>query len=150
MAAKDVAREMLRKSGYKATMPRLAIIGVFRKTRRPLSVQRLIEALPFPMDQATAYRTVRSLKMTGILRQIDLRHNHAHYELADLEKHHHLVCIRCGRIEDVHHCNVEAMEGAILRGSKHFAEIRQHALEFYGVCKSCARIHKRADYEHAE
>ena len=57
----------------------------------------------------------------------------------DIADHHHLVCLRCGRIEDVAHCGVEAMQSAILRGSKHFTEIRQHALEFYGICKACAK-----------
>ena len=94
--------------------------------------------LPRDMDQATVYRTVKSLKQKGIIRQIDLRQNHAHYEFADMAEHHHLVCAECGKIEDVRHCKVENWEGTVLHHSKHFAEIRQHALEFYGVCKTCA------------
>lgn len=136
---KNSIQETLRKSGYKATGPRIAILAVFKKNKNPMSVQKVIDALPASIDQATVYRTVKSLNQKGVLRQIDLRHNHAHYELADMQKHHHLICVHCGRIEDVHHCNVEAMQGGILRGSRHFAEITQHALEFYGICKSCAK-----------
>ncbi len=132
-------RELLRKSGYKATPSRLAILEIFKKAKRPLSAQGVIEALPRDADQATVYRTLKSLKEKGIIKQIDLRHNHAHYELADIADHHHLICLRCGRIEDVAHCSVETMQTAILRDAKHFAEIRQHALEFYGVCKACAK-----------
>lgn len=127
----------MRKSGYKATAPRLAILATLKKERNPMSVQKIIDRLPKKIDQATVYRTVKSLKEKGIIRQIDLRHNHAHYELTDMVKHHHLICLNCGRIEDVHHCGVEATQTAILRQSKHFAEIREHALEFYGVCKKC-------------
>ena len=130
---------MLRKSGYKATPSRLAILEVFKKNKNPLSAQEIIDSLPSDTDQTTVYRTLKSLKGKGVIKQIDLRLNHAHYELAAIADHHHLVCLRCGRIEDVTHCNVETMEDTILRGSRHFAEIKTHALEFYGVCKACAK-----------
>jgi Fe2+ or Zn2+ uptake regulation protein len=139
MHQKDDLRNLLRKSGHKATPSRLAILDIFKKTRKPLSAQEIIDSLSRDTDQATVYRTLKSLKEKGIIKQIDLRHNHAHYELADMAEHHHLICLQCGRIEDVMHCGVEAMESTILKSSRHFAEIRQHALEFYGICKSCAK-----------
>ena len=143
MRKKGDDKMMLRKSGYKATPARLAILHVFKNAKRPLSAQGVIEALPRGADQATVYRTLKSLREKGILKQIDLRHNHAHYELADLAEHHHLVCLECGKIEIVHHCGMEETQNRIVRSSKHFAEIKQHALEFYGICKSCAARQKK-------
>jgi len=150
-------KEVLRRNGWKATAPRLAVLSLLAKTKRPMSAQNIIDALPHsrrPMrlprsvrrpargagaiDQATAYRTLAAFKAKGIIRQVDLRHNHAHYELADVAEHHHLICTRCGRVEDVRHCGIEAVQAAALRGAKHFAEITQHSLEFYGTCTSCA------------
>jgi len=130
---------VLRKSGHKITPARIAILEVFRRSKRPLSAQEIIDELPRSGDQATIYRTLKSFRDKGVIRQVDLHHNHAHYELADLAEHHHLICVRCGRIEDVHHCGVEEIQERVIRRSKHFAEIRQHALEFYGVCKGCAK-----------
>ena len=144
MQQKDPFRNLLRKSGHKATHSRLAILGLFKKSKNPMSAQEVIEALPPTIDPATVYRTLKTLKEKGIVKQIDLRHNHAHYELVDAAEHHHLICTRCGRIEDVRHCNIEATHAAILREAKHFSEITQHALEFYGVCKSCARKNETA------
>lgn len=140
--AHDVFKTMLRKSGYKATPSRLAILDVFKRSKRPMSVQGVLDELPKDIDQATVYRTVNSLKSKGIIKQIDLRHNHAHYELANLTEHHHLICLTCGRVEDVHRCGVDGMQDAVIRSSKHFAEIRTHALEFYGICKACAKINE--------
>ena len=142
---REELRGILRKSGYKATPSRIAILGVFKKAKKPLSAREVIEVLPRSADQATVYRTLRSLKGKGIIQQIDLRHNHAYYELADVTKHHHLICVHCGRIEDVHHCGGEEFEVKVLRGSKHFEEIRSHALEFYGICKNCAKRGAAAD-----
>jgi Fur family ferric uptake transcriptional regulator len=139
MPKKDDLRTILRKSGHKATPPRLAILEVFKKNSNPLSAQEIINSLPSNADQTTVYRTLKSLKEKGIIKQIDLRHNHAHYEIADVNDHHHLICLRCGKIEDVAHHNVEVMERTILQNAKHFSEIRQHTLEFYGICKACAK-----------
>jgi Fe2+ or Zn2+ uptake regulation protein len=41
----------------------------------------------------------------------------------------------------VEHCGAEALQSAILRNSKYFMEIKQHSLEFYGVCKRCTKNH---------
>lgn len=139
MRKKTDFRQQLRKSGYKATPSRLAILEAFRGASKPLSAQGIIDLLPRDINQATVYRTLKSFKIKGIIKQIDLRHNHAHYEFADLADHHHLICLSCGRIENVEHHNAEAMERAILHNAKHFAEIKQHTLEFYGTCKACAK-----------
>lgn len=147
--SQDLFKKLLRKAGLKATPARLTILAIFRTTKRPLAAQEVIDALPSSgknkvnnaADQATIYRTFQSLKTKGIIRQVDLRHNHAHYELVDNDSHHHhLICIQCGKIEDVSHAHSGVLEAAVLRDSKHFANIQEHALEFYGVCKSCARV----------
>lgn len=129
---------VLRKSGKKATRTRLAILMLMRKSKNPLSAQEIIERGP-GADQATIYRILKSLKSSGIIKQIDLRQNHAHYELVDLKDHHHVMCLSCGRIENILGCELETTQQEILKASKHFSEIRQHSLEFYGLCRSCAR-----------
>ncbi len=141
MQKKDDLRTLLRKSGYKATPSRIAILEVFKKNKNPISAQEIINELPSDTDQATVYRTLKSLKGKGVIKPIDLRHNHAHYELANIVEHHHIICLGCGKIEDVHHCWVKEVQDTVLHDSKHFAEIRQHTLEFYGLCKSCAKKH---------
>jgi len=131
----------LHKSGCSATDARLAILQYFRRQRQPVSVRQIVEHLSGTgtgIDQATVYRTVTAFKAKNIIRQVDLRHNHAHYELAALAEHHHLVCTRCGKVEDVARCDIATIGPAVLRRSKHFVSIEEHSLEFYGVCKACA------------
>jgi len=139
MAKRDDPRQILRQSGFKATPARIAIINLLQASGRPMSAQAIFDALPRGADKATVYRTVKSLKGKGIIVPIDLRHNHAHYELANLAEHHHLICMRCGRVEDIHKCGIEETYPKMLRSSKHFAKITDHALEFYGICKKCDR-----------
>ena len=132
-------KTLLRKSGSKATTSRLSVLEVLTRARNPISAQDVIKVMGKKADQATIYRILKTLKEKGIIRQIDLRHNHAHYEISGSDEHHHLICIHCGKIEDVHDCGIDNTYSVILRHSKHFSEIKQHALEFYGVCKSCGK-----------
>jgi Fe2+ or Zn2+ uptake regulation protein len=131
-------KKTLRTAGFKATPARLALLSLMKRTRKPLSAQRMIDALKPGFDQATVYRIVKNLISSGIIRQVDLRHNHGHYELADAKTHHHhVICRSCGRIEDAEACLSEKFKKEVLAHSKSFSTIDDHALEFFGVCNNC-------------
>lgn len=132
-------KNILNKAGLKATPARMSALSYMKKVKKPVSAENIIQHMRNVVDQATVYRIVKNLKTRDIITQIDLRHNHAHYEFSDGSDHHHLVCVQCGRIEDVTGCGAEEMYKTILRAAHNFSEIRQHALEFYGVCKTCIK-----------
>ena len=134
-------RAALRKAGYKATPSRLGVITLLRQSKKPLSPQAVIEHMGSAMDQATVYRILKTLKKIGMIRQIDFRHNHPHYELADQKDHHHLICLSCGLSEEITGCEVGSMKQSVLRQAKKFSTIQEHALEFYGLCKDCMKRH---------
>jgi len=84
------------------------------------------------------YRALEALIEVGIVRQIDMQHAHAHYELVAGEKHHHhLICKHCSKVEDVESCDIADIECTVLKKSKSFASIQNHSLEFFGLCKKC-------------
>lgn len=127
----------LRRCGLKITPGRVALLKLLARERKPLSVQKIVRRLGAGLfDQATVYRSLNAMTHAELIRRIDLRHGHAHYELADSTDHHHVVCVECNRIEDVTQCNLSKMTQSALRQSG-FAEIRQHSLEFFGVCQKC-------------
>ncbi len=136
----EVFRSVLRRAGYKATPSRLTVLEIFKKTGRPLSPQAVIDKAGKNIDQATIYRIIKTLKTIGAIRQIDFRHNHAHYELSDTGDHHHCICLVCGHSEEITGCEIDAvMKEAVLRQARSFSEIKDHSLEFYGTCKRCAK-----------
>lgn len=130
--------EMLRSAKQRVTPARLAVLAVLEKEKRPLSVEKVISIIGEKnIDYVTAYRTITMLKKAGLVKQIDFQHNHAHYELATLGDHHHVVCVKCDRVADVANCGMEKMEKSALKESG-FQKITQHALEFFGICKQCS------------
>jgi Fe2+ or Zn2+ uptake regulation protein len=135
-------RDLIRKSGYKATDTRLAVLTVLQKSAKPISPQTIIEKIDTKADQATIYRILKIYKNIGLIRQIDFHHNHPHYELADTNDHHHLICASCGLSEEITGCEVNEMKKSVLRQAKQFGEIKEHSLEFYGTCNKCVKVQK--------
>ena len=128
----------LREKGCRVTPARLAVLSLLQSEKRPLSVEKIISSIgQSEIDYVTAYRTVTLLKELGLVRQIDFHHGHAHYELASLGDHHHVVCVKCDKVAEVTRCNAKRIEQDILKESG-FSEITDHALEFFGICNTCS------------
>ena len=140
------SKVLLRKARYKVTPARIAVFMLLQKSKNPLSAREIIDEFQAKIDPVTIYRILHAFKSKGIIYQVDLRHNHAHYELSSKKEHHHLMCVACGRIEDVHQCRVQDLYQQILKNAHGFSEIRQHALEFYGVCKLCGKKERESGY----
>lgn len=127
---------MLRKHGFRATLGRVSLLEVLKNAGKPVSVEYVVKHMHGKLDQANAYRALEAFLASGLVRRIDLGHDHAHYELASGNHHHHLVCESCGKVADVEVAE-EEMEHAALRAAREFRSVRTHSLEFFGLCNSC-------------
>lgn len=132
-------KQILRSAGQRATETRVEILKAFQVAKKPLSMEDVYKKVSAKKgDQSTVYRTVNSLVTQKILRPVDLRHGHAHYELNDSD-HHHLVCVKCGKISKFTGCDLDDLKKSALKQSKDFKEIQDHAIELFGICKKCAK-----------
>ncbi len=132
--------ELLRETGLKATPGRIALLEFLRTEKKPLTAKEIASGIAGRLDQVTVYRALEALVEKGVLRRVDMRHPHAHYEMViGRDHHHHLICTSCERVEDVAHCETGGLEYRVLKSSKEFASIESHALEFYGLCRKCGK-----------
>ena len=83
---------------------------------------------------ATVYRTVELLRRTGSVRPLvgDAR---PAYVRCEPGHHHHLVCLRCGSVEETELCG--APSPTELRRLYGF-RAEGHELDIYGTCARCA------------
>ena len=132
--------EMLRKQGLKVTPQRLQLISLLAQLKKPMSAHEIKAKWAVgTIDTVTLYRALDALVDTSIVRRVHLQHGHADYELIVRgEHHHHLVCTHCGTLEDVAGCPAGNMEKSALKNSSKFASLREHSLEFFGTCRTCA------------
>jgi Fe2+ or Zn2+ uptake regulation protein len=130
--------DQLREAGFKATKSKLQLLAILADSKEPLSVNSIFRKFKSSIpDIVTVYRSLKELHAAGIIRQINLQHGHAHYEYAGLRDHHHFICNRCGKVEDIENCNLNAVIKKALKSSKDFTKATDHSFELFGICRSC-------------
>ena len=88
---------------------------------------------------ATVYRTLELLSDLGILQKMEFGDGCSRYEVNDTDPtrhhHHHLICTKCGKVEEFDEDLLESLEADI--GRKTGFRPLDHHVKFFGVCKAC-------------
>lgn len=127
----------LKRSGLKATLPRLKILELFQKSNlRHLSAEdiyRIVLEERSDIGLATIYRVLLQFEQAGLLKRSNFESGKSVYELNEGEHHDHLVCLDCGRVEEFYDPQIEERQHTIahLKGF----EIADHSLSLYAHCK---------------
>ena len=126
----------LKSIGLKATVPRMIILDLFRKsTTRHLAaedVYRQLLAENFDIGLATVYRALTQFEQAGLLERHYFESGKAVFELNPGHHHDHLVCVNCGRVEEFYDAEIERRQSKIAK-ERGFA-IQEHALYLYAEC----------------
>ncbi len=135
--------DILKSKKLKVTPARMVVLEVFEHTEKPVSAEEVIKKVSkFKVDQVTVYRTLHSFEEVNIIRRVDMRKGAVFYELASLH-HHHVICTKCGDVEDFDFCIGDTVEKKIVKHSKKFSKINDHSLELFSVCKPCIKNSKK-------
>lgn len=124
------------------TRNRRALVDILGEATRPLTIQDVL-ARGRTLAQSSAYRNLAVLEDTGVVHRVLGTDEWARYELAeDLtdHHHHHLVCTRCGAVEDFTLAGeVEtALDSALSSAADdHGFESQRHRLDLVGHCRRC-------------
>ena len=96
----------MREAGLRCTAPRLQLARFLAGLPRHFSAEEALHEVNAgegpPVSRATLYRFLGQLERLGLLRRAQLAEGHGHYEFAEAQPEHcHLVCAKCGRVEEV-------------------------------------------------
>jgi Fur family ferric uptake transcriptional regulator len=97
-------RRMIRTTGLKGTVSRIAVLAEIMRAEGPLTHGELAEELNARgFDQATVYRNLIDLAKAGVLARIDLGDHVWRFEFrnrgqAPWREHPHFVCNKCGTV----------------------------------------------------
>lgn len=119
----------------KQTPQRLAILDYLQGNKSHPSAADVYKAVSdkFPtMSFATVYNTMETLKNMGMVRELSIDPDKKRFD-PDVALHHHLICVRCKRIMDIHG-RFDLDLGEHERSD--FDIIGNH-VEFYGICPTC-------------
>lgn len=84
----------------------------------------------------TVYRNLNQLAEEGTILRLTAN-NGADYYDARIQQHHHVLCTRCGKIEDILEPLGDTLDAFAAQVTKYTA--LSHALHFYGICPQCQR-----------
>lgn len=133
--------EELRKSGLKATLPRLRVLQLFHERRvkhlTAEDVYRFLLDEKIDVGLATVYRVLMQFAEAGILARRQFESGAAVFELNEGHHHDHLICTECGKVEEFFDDSIERRQEDIAK-QRGFA-LHEHALSLYGVCADCKK-----------
>jgi len=131
---KDAARQ----AGVKLTHQRLEIFREVAASLEHPSAEAVMKALQPRMPTVsldTVYRTLWLLHDLGLVSTLGPRRESVRFD-ANLEQHHHYVCVRCGLARDFESKDLNVLR--IPESVKELGSIVGTHVEVRGVCSRCA------------
>lgn len=137
MQTDTIFKEKLAAHNLRLTSNRKEIFRILIAADRPLLVQEIIAASAGSTHFTSIYRSIASLQIADIVREIP-RGFKVYYELGEdfRPHHHHATCEKCGKTIPVNDAEVEQLLHDItikagLRPTKHHFEL-------FGICRGCS------------
>ena len=138
----------LREAGLKVTLPRLKILEMLEHSAtKHLSAEEIYRRL---LDQgediglATVYRVLTQFEAAGLVIRHHFEGGHAVFEMQQPAHHDHIVCMRCGRVDEFVD---EVIEKRQREKAKELGyKLTEHSLIMYGQClkgDSCPNLKKK-------
>ncbi|MBK8023837.1 MAG: transcriptional repressor [Chloroflexi bacterium] len=130
--------EILHAAGHRVTPQRLLILDAVCAANGHTTlgaVYARVRRIDSSIDRSTLYRTLRLFVELGLVVSADTGDGETYYEIAKPQRHHHLVCRRCGREQEIDDALLEGMFDQIFR--QHGFRADSDHLVLFGLCSDC-------------
>src|SRR5208283_1234496 len=135
----EAIKRSLEGSGLRSTPQRYAVMAFLMKQARHPTAAEIFEAvnrLDPRSSRATIYNNLRDLVQAGLVREVAAEGRAARFDAKGMQ-HHHFICDRCGKVEDIEWYYVPKPAS----GSLGKRTLRECELIARGLCTNCARRH---------
>lgn len=140
----EEAYHLLKENNIRLTPQRRAILGILYEHRgRHLEIEHIHRLLAAKKDiskqagLATVYRTIELFQKLGLVSRLPMENSPARYEFVShkMPGHHHLICLGCGRVEEIDDRLVKNLRKRVLL-EKNFW-MAEKPIKIYGYCSAC-------------
>ncbi len=136
-----MSQQELKKAGLKATVPRLKILKILEAKQgqhmRAEEVYKCLLESDEDIGLATVYRVLTQFEQAGLVARHHFDGGHSVFELDQGEHHDHMLCVKCGRVDEFVDETIEERQKAIAEKAGY--KITDHSLYIYGVCPDCQK-----------
>lgn len=143
MAQKGL-RGSLKERGVRITRQRQILLDLIDNSGEHLDAEHLFQLAKqrdSKLNRVTVYRTLKMLKESGMVDELDLMHyggDQHYYETRLKQEHAHVICLRCGRVEEFFGEPLQKMR-RMVEASFGF-QILLARTEIGGYCANCRVI----------
>lgn len=130
----------LRNVGLKVTLPRVKILEILEKQteEKHLSAEKVYKILLSEGEEiglATVYRVLTQFETAGLVMRHHFEGGNSVFELTEGSHHDHIVCIKCGKVDEFTDKVIETRQLDIAK--KLGYQLTDHSLYLYGQCSKC-------------
>ena len=129
----------LKQAGLKTTLPRLRVLSILENSAvRHLSAEDVYKELLEEEESiglATVYRVLTQFENAGLVIRHNFEGERSVFELNDADHHDHMVCAKCGRVDEFFDKRIEALQEKV--AEEQGFKLQDHSLTLYGVCRRC-------------
>jgi len=132
-------REAARKSGVKLTQQRLEIFRAIASSLEHPDAEAVFKSVKKKMPAVsldTVYRTLWLLKDLGLILTLGPRRETIRFD-ANLLRHHHFICERCGLMRDFESGEFDSI--GIPKSAEGFGTVTETHIELRGLCRGCLK-----------
>ena len=126
----------LREEGFRITPQRVAILDYLLKTDDHPSAEYIHKIIrkKYPMvSLSTVYKTLDLLKEKKLVHELEVD-GESRFD-AHTDAHINLVCMKCGKIDDVDEDSLNEIQNRAAKKSKYL--ILKGSFELFGYCNNC-------------
>lgn len=84
---------------------------------------------------ATIYRVLTQFEAAGLVSRHHFEGGNSVFELNKGQHHDHLVCVKCGQVDEFTDDIIEDRQNQIAKGLGY--DLTDHSLYLYGLCPNC-------------
>ncbi len=129
------ASTRLNEAGFRSGAARRQVIELLEGEHCAVTALEIDQRL-HSVGRASVYRTLEQLEQLDLVHRVDVGGEGVAYERNDpTEHHHHIVCVRCGRLLPFEDGRLERAIHAA--GEEAAFEILSHDVLLRGVCPDC-------------
>jgi len=137
--------DLLRTHGLRRTPQRQVVLEAVRSLAGHATAEDVVSHVRRTMPSvsaSTVYRTLATLEEVGILCHAHLGHSASVYHIGAGDLHQHLVCERCGALQEVDQDLARAFARDVEKRFGFRANLTHFAV--LGECRRCARSRRRS------
>ncbi len=138
-----IESQEIRNAGLKVTLPRVKILEMLERkycSFRHLTAEDVYKTLLEEGEEiglATVYRVLTQFEAAGLVKRHHFDGGNSIFELNRGDHHDHVVCVKCGKIEEFTNDLIEKQQQEIAEQKGY--ELTDHCLYLYGICPNCQK-----------